>query len=947
MMNPVELIKEASDFLPKYWPLTMFVHHNPLHEFEHLHFKQALKLAQDIFDTHVYMPPSYYVNLYKSGVIRKDILEKNIEQFLKEYGFDVSKYKLRKFLVDISPNWLNLKYESKNYPYCPSTYEPLEKLIMEDKLYHDLDKLFEKLISKYSFSKLLDILFDQNIHQVFYNDVIEFVSRFLDEGQANISIPFREEGMWECFVNFEGVSIDREDIFREFEREIGPKDMKSYLTKLFISFFGWASFIKYRELTPYYPYQEEYPADIFSFASILLYLELKYIRKLNNSKVNNFSELYKYFSDNKERLILKLLEYRRDLPPHLISQSIRKKADYKRILHNFIEEEVKKEIGRISYVNQKLLNMDDPIKLYQLIKKVKEEEGYLWTKSIEESYAVSFGKEFIREYQLSEKPKASAVFCVDVRSEGFRRNLERIDNYKTYGVAGFFGLKIALIEFDKSHELLLCPAMEVPDRVIFELPSQSTKEYEKKKDILHTLKKTLEKLKNNPYTPFFTVEAFGWLFGYNLFGKTLFPSYLSKLNQKIKPKPPKTVYGIDKLPPEEAINYTQKFFLEKITHAFEVEGINITPDRAKSILHNLLEGELPESDRKILSKHRITPEYYHYIKDKFLNLGFTLEEQAKLADNFLKLIGMVEDFPEFVFLIGHGSESDNNPYESALDCGACGGNSGYHNVRAMAYLLNKPQVRKLMDVKIPDGTIFLPALHNTTTDEIEFFDEDIVPMDKLELLMEIKRDFGMASVRTRQERVESLPYADSEEDVLVRAIDWSEMRPEWGLSKNIGVFVGKRESAMNSVLKNRFFMHSYDYKLDIDNTILKRILNGPFLIAQWINAEHYFSTVNNEVFGSGSKVYHNVVGKLGVYNSNYSDLQIGLPYQTVYFEDKAFHEPARIVVFVEAPLEKVVQAASETDHPMTLLKNEWVRLVVVDREKNKLYLLDKGNFIEL
>lgn len=943
-MAVLNQVVEASHFLPKYWPLTMFVHHNPLHQFEHLHFKEALKQAKDIFHTNVYMEPSYYVELYKSGVIRKDILEKNIVQFLEKNGFNVSKYKVRKFMVDLSPRWLELKHK---HNLSASVYDQrLYELIKREKIYDELDKLFETLIARYTFSKLLDILFDQNIYQVYQNEVIEFISRFLDEGQTSISLPFRDEGLWECFTTHQKVNVDKEKTIEDFFEEISPPSPESYIKRMLIDFFGWASFIKYRELTPYYPYQEENPADLLSFIAISLFTELKYIRKLNGSKVNNYQQLFDKFSQNKEMFILKLLSYGRVLPPKYIAQVASPKAGYKKILADFIEEDIKSDIDRLMLSNQ-LLGIDDLTELYRLVKTLKEEEGYIWTKSIEESYAIHFGKEFIREYDLTEKPKASAVFCVDVRSEALRRNLERIDNYKTYGVAGFFGVKVAMIEFDKSHELLLCPAMETPERVLLELPSQNTQEYEKKKNILYTLKKTLDKLKNNPYTPFFTVEAFGWLFGYNLFGKTLFPKYLSKLNQKIKAKPPKTVYGIDKLSEEEALNYTEKFFVEKVVHAFEVEGIKLSQKDAKDVISQLLNGSLPDNYQKVLAKHRISIDYYNYIKHKFLNMGYTIQEQANLADNFLRLISMTDNFPELVFLVGHGSESDNNPYESALDCGACGGNSGYHNVRVMCFILNRPEVRRLMEIKIPENTVFLPALHNTTTDEVEFFDEELVPVENLKLLEEIKRDFKVASAKTRQERIKALPYAYSEDDVMVRAIDWSEMRPEWGLSKNIGVFVGRRESAMNSVLHNRFFMHSYDYKLDTDNTILKRILNGPFLIAQWINAEHYFSTVNNEVFGSGSKVYHNVVGRFGVFNSNYSDLQIGLPYQTVYFEDKAFHEPARIVVFVEAPLEKVYQAASETEHPMTLLKNEWVRLVIVDREKNKLFLLDNGEFVEL
>ena len=41
-------------------------------------------------------------------------------------------------------------------------------------------------------------------------------------------------------------------------------------------------------------------------------------------------------------------------------------------------------------------------------------------------------------------------------------------------------------------------------------------------------------------------------------------------------------------------------------------------------------------------------------------------------------------------------------------------------------------------------------------------------------------------------------------------------------------------------------------------------MTGPQIVAQWINMEHYFSTVDQEVYGSGSKIYHNVVGRLGI-----------------------------------------------------------------------------------
>ncbi|ACN98964.1 conserved hypothetical protein [Sulfurihydrogenibium azorense Az-Fu1] len=940
-------LKEASSILPKYWPLTMFVHHNPLHELESLHFKQALKIAKDLFDAKVYMDPSYYVDLYRKGKVRKDSLEKNIEEFLRENNFNFNKYKVRKFLTDISPSWKEYKEESFNNPSI-KVPDYLLEYIKKDKGYDNLDNLFYTYIKKYLFSEILDILFDQNIYNVFFNDAVEFISRFLDEGQTSITLPFREQGYWNCFRQFYKLDKHPEDIIEEFENTFQPPSLQDYARQLYIRFFGWSSFIKFRESTPFYPYQEEFPINLEDFGSSLLYLENQYIQELNKSKIKNYFDLMAFYKENKYYVILKLFEHRKILTPKYISKLYTSK-DYDNIFNKFINEEIESEAKAIVNLSTKVFDKSDYLQTYNLVKTLKEdEECYLWIKSLEDSYALNFGREFIKEYQIDEKPKAFAVFCVDVRSEALRRNLERVDNYKTFGVAGFFGVKMALIEFDKAHELLLCPAMEIPDKVVLEVPTQKTQDYEKRKKLLISLKKILEGLKNNPYTPFFAVESFGWLFGYKLFGKTLFPSVVAKIDKKIKPKPPKTFYMIDKLSEKEVDTYTDKFFYEKIYQAFEKEGIKIKDCEVKDILSKLKNNEnISQNYQKVLNRYRITKQYYDYIYNRFSNIGYTLDEQVILAENFLRLIGMVEDFPEFVLLVGHGSVSDNNPYESALDCGACGGNSGYHNVRAMCMILNKKEVREKLSIRIPDGTIFIPGLHNTTTDEIEFYDEDLVPENSLDKWEEIKKDFKKAGEKTRIERLSSLPYADNPEDVIVRSIDWSEMRPEWGLSKNLGVFVGKSESRINSVLKNRFFLHSYDYKIDVDNSILKRILNGPLLIAQWINAEHYFSTVDNEKFGSGSKVYHNVVSRIGVFSGNYSDLKIGLPYQTVYVEDRPFHEPIRLIAFVEAPLEKVVEAASQTDHPMMLVKNEWIRLVVIDKEKNKVFLFSNGNFVEL
>ena len=139
-------------------------------------------------------------------------------------------------------------------------------------------------------------------------------------------------------------------------------------------------------------------------------------------------------------------------------------------------------------------------------------------------------------------------------------------------------------------------------------------------------------------------------------------------------------------------------------------------------------------------------------------------------------------------------------------------------------------------------------------------------------------------------------------------------------------------------------MHSYDWRVDNDNAdILTRIFNGPLIVGEWINMEHYFSTVDNAIYGAGSKVYHNVVGKVGVYNGNYSDLKIGLPTQSVLLEGEAYHEPVRLLTFMEAPLEKVGKAV-ENSIAKEFILNEWIRPVIIDKEAKKVYSYEAGDF---
>ncbi|MDX2190725.1 MAG: putative inorganic carbon transporter subunit DabA, partial [Bacteroidota bacterium] len=120
-------------------------------------------------------------------------------------------------------------------------------------------------------------------------------------------------------------------------------------------------------------------------------------------------------------------------------------------------------------------------------------------------------------------------------------------------------------------------------------------------------------------------------------------------------------------------------------------------------------------------------------KENHLQIGYTLDEMIERADKLLKSIGLVNNFAPIVYIMGHGSSTVNNPHFAAYDCGACSSKPGSVNARVMAHILNNKRVRaglKIKGIDIPDETDFVGGLHDTTLDEVTFFDEFLLSFDK-------------------------------------------------------------------------------------------------------------------------------------------------------------------------------------------------------------------------
>jgi len=476
----------------------------------------------------------------------------------------------------------------------------------------------------------------------------------------------------------------------------------------------------------------------------------------------------------------------------------------------------------------------------------------------------------------SGRPDAQLVFCIDTRSEVIRRHVEATGDYETHGYAGFFGVPMEYQGFDAERSVDACPPIVDPQHRVTELPTET--EARARHDRWARLRATagdlVETLTTNPATAFGFVEKAGSGYGLSLAARTLVPARVSDL-----------FAAADDVTPDE-----HEFCDPLVDH------------------QHTYAGDLP--------------------------VGLTQDEQVEYAASAFELMG-IEEFGRLFVFVGHAAETTNNPFDSSLDCGACAGNPGGPNARVLATICNDDDVRTALcerGVELPEDTVFLAGEHNTTTDEITLFD-DAVPESHAEDLAQLREDLATAREGAAAERAASMGAAGTAgvAETERRASDWAETRPEWGLAGNAGFVIGPRKLTNDLDLEGRTFLHSYDHTTDPDGDALAAILTGPMVVTQWINAQYYFSTVDPAVYGSGSKITHNPVGNVGVYQGNGGDLMTGLPLQSLFgAAEEPYHQPLRLSTVVHAPVDRVTAVLADHGELQELLDNDWLSMSVVD-----------------
>ncbi|KAB7774660.1 DUF2309 domain-containing protein [Xanthomonas sp. LMG 12459] len=445
------------------------------------------------------------------------------------------------------------------------------------------------------------------------------------------------------------------------------------------------------------------------------------------------------------------------------------------------------------------------------------------------------------------------AFCIDVRSEVFRRALESLDaGIQTLGFAGFFGLGIGHRRFasdvvEARLPVLLTPAVHTCAGAA----TPSVAEADLAARIAARAKRAWGRFKLAAISSFAFVEATG-------------PIYVAKLLR---------------------------------------DGLGLAR-------HSAPNDPAPRPAEAL-----------------------DLDTRLTMATRILTAMSLTTGFARLVVIAGHGANVVNNPHASALHCGACGGYSGEVNARLLAALLNDPEVRAGLaerGIAIPADTLFVGALHDTTTDAVTLYSADHASRAHAADLDQAARWLHSAGALARGERALRLPRAQRSQDIAPRARDWAELRPEWALAGCQAFIAAPRARTAGRDLAGRAFLHDYDWRRDEGFGVLELILTAPVVVASWISLQYYGSTVAPEVFGAGNKLLHNVTGGIGVVEGNGGLLRGGLPWQSVHDGERLIHEPLRLSVLIEAPTEAITDILERHPQVRALFDNRWLHLFALD-----------------
>ncbi len=789
--------------------------------------------------------------------------------------------------------------------------------------------------------------------------LIRLCASMLDQGVAAWSLPARSElgfyGAWRATARFDANPFlhelpDWQEIIAELPEDaidaiilqlthLGVPQAKwpGYLERLALELPGWSGMINWRQHHPHYhadPHTGSNTAPTLSdYLAIRLTLDRLWLNQIcrNTWKIEaKLSAIRNYFAKNLSELLVRNVLYQGTLPEYLahMAESLTMHAGSERQDRLDWQQLADLiwvwQLSGLAAGNQALTAGNSGWRLYRCCQHLglsaehlaaltqqdlldcltvlddfnAEQRSKLWLIAYEHNYrqalfqALHSNRGRGRWAKREQRPEAQLIFCMDDREEGFRRHLEEHNPaIETWGAAGFFGVAMDYQGLDDNQASALCPIVVTPAHQVNEEVRPGHQSSQDKHE--HGRQKVL-KITN--------------LLHHGI-RRNLLSSHLL----------------IDAIAPFTLPGLLVKALAPRIPH-WLLTGLNrwLVPD---------VETKLSFSNDQPSSKQA--------------KPGFSDAEQADRVAGFLRNTGLTYGFAQLVVLVGHGSISQNNPHLAAYDCGACSGRHGGPNARVFAAMANRPKIRRLVaerGISIPQDTWFIGAEHNTCDETIAWYDLADLPEARLTAFKKCQQELQHAqylSAHERCRRLASAPRRPTTQEALrhieERAIDFSQARPELGHATNASAVVGRRSLTQGAFFDRRVFLISYDPTQDPEGRTLEGILLAVGPVGAGINLEYYFSSVNNERFGCGTKVPHNVTGFFAVMEGASSDLRTGLPRQMI-----EIHEAMRLQLMVEAKTSVLGAIHARQPALRELIDGGWLHLSSIDPDSGEIFTFTPG-----
>ncbi|MBK9369165.1 MAG: DUF2309 domain-containing protein [Deltaproteobacteria bacterium] len=971
-------IAHLAHYVPGQGPLSEFVHHNTLHGEQHLPFERAIRsanartgadgtLSESAFLAHLRrgrirlsdlyeaiddrpgLNPQEVIHLGKEGVTRRELLmalllgecdpvsPARLSWLLSEDRAEIrlapglDEHARRGVLESLTEDqavsalWrVCLKVYGLGDPRAVSPEEDVWSRPVESAL-DDAQALAARVVSEigqpHGLRELVLGLTGEDLYDQAHPRLIRWLSAFLDEGLAPWALGGREQGLWRAWREADpeapkGLPDDPAEAIAAALTRLGvPQDRwGGVLLREALALPGFSAMVRWRELHPRYPAQVRAPSDLCQWLAMRLAVMAPMVEAALKAVFEGpLLPLEATFHRHAEEVLVRWALFHEGLPETV---AVRARAVVARV-HDAEEDEVgawhvlapvvagarralaepRAETAawplfrlcqRLGISARRLLAMGEEGRAALTEARMSfpwAERAMVWQLAFEgrTRQEVLHGLHANQGRSPARVPDAAfqVAFCIDDREEAIRRHLEELSpQAETFGVAGFFGVAMRYKGLDDNKLTPLCPVVQDPPFAV----------EERAQDVATAAAHT--------------AGLRGW-------------ERLGQLWQDVRRGLWGGLVASELLAPASAA---------------AVAGLALDPTALSRAVDAGAARLVPPAPTRLSF---LAPPQSPMGTPAAPRLGFTDEEQTDRVMGTLRNIGLLSGFSPLVIWMGHGSMSRNNPHLAAYDCGACSGRHGGPNARLFAAMANRPEVRARLAERglvIPETTWFLGAEHNTADEAIDYYDLDLLPAALTPAFTTAKRALEHAARRSAQERCRKFEAAPRRPDeaaalahVTARTLDITQARPELGHATNAIAVVGRRSMTRGLFLDRRAFLISYDPMNDPEGRVLEGILTAVGPVGAGINLEYYFSTVDNQRYGCGTKIPHNVMGLCGVMEGAGSDLRTGLPKQMI-----EVHEPVRLLLVVEANPQRLTEIVLRQPELSELVLGAWILAAAVD-----------------